>query len=96
MPQGLQVWDANGVLTLDITTRLTRLVGSITTGVVDGSYTIPFETGSPFIVVMDNSQIYTRRGPGVWLEGYIIRWAFSTSPRAPTPRVSYTIKYGYY
>lgn len=98
MPQGLQIWDENGVLTLDITSRLTRLEGSVSTGVVNGSFVIPLASGTPFIVVMDNSQIYTRRGPGVWLDvpTRTIRWAFSTSPTAPSPRVSYTIKYGYY
>ena len=31
MPQGLQVWDTNEGLTVDITTRLTRVLGSFTT-----------------------------------------------------------------
>jgi len=98
MPQGLQIWDAAGVLQLDITTRLTRIEGTIQTGTTSGSFVIPLSSGTPFIVVMDNSQIYTRRGPGVWLDvpTRTIRWVFSTSPTAPTPRVSYNIKYGYF
>lgn len=31
MPQGLQVWDENGQLEVDVTSRLTRIIGSFTT-----------------------------------------------------------------
>lgn len=94
--QGLQIWDGAGNIQLDVTTRLTRLEGSISTGVSDGSFVMPSSSGTPFIVVMDNSQVYNRRGPGVWLDGNVIRWAFSTSIWAPSPRISYTVKYGFY
>ena len=39
VPQGLQVFDANGALILDITDRLTRILGEVNTGAVAGSVT---------------------------------------------------------
>lgn len=96
MPRGLQVWDAQAKMVLDVTTRLTRVHGEISTGTSNGSFEIPLSSGTPFIVINDNSQIYSRRGPGVWLDGRIIRWEFSTSPFAGSPRASYKIIYGYY
>jgi len=81
---------------LDVTTRLTKVHGELNTGTSDGSFEIPKSLGTPFVVVDDNSQVFGRRGPGVWLEGRVIRWQFSTSIWAPSPRVSYKIKYGYF
>lgn len=51
MPQGLQAWDAGGVLTLDITDRIARVLG--TQQVSGGSGTIShaaFTTGTPFAI----------------------------------------------
>ena len=39
MPQGLQIWDANGVSVLDATTRAGLIIGNASTGVSDGSVT---------------------------------------------------------
>lgn len=96
MPQGLQIWDANGRLILDVTTRLTRVEGSVATGVANGSFQIPLSSGEPFIIVEDSSGVFSRFGPGVWLDGTVIRWEFSSSPWAPGPRASYNIKYGWF
>lgn len=44
MPQGLQAWDSNGVLTLDVTDRLTRIIGVVNVpsgSIVSGSVTVP-------------------------------------------------------
>lgn len=44
MPQGLQVRDASGILTLNITDRLTRILGRVegnTTTPTSGTITIP-------------------------------------------------------
>lgn len=44
MPQGIQAWDANGVMTLDVTDRLTRIIGVVTvpSGTLSsGSVTVP-------------------------------------------------------
>lgn len=37
MPQGLQIFDAGGNCILDITDRLTRVLGEVTTGAANGS-----------------------------------------------------------
>lgn len=94
MTAGLQVWDANGVLVLDITTRLTRLVGSLDTGTSNGSFALPDHSGDPFIMVEGEVRIFNRSGPGIWLDGRVVRWAFDDT--FAVPRASYKIRYGYY
>lgn len=54
MPQGLQCWDASGTLLVDITDRLTRILG-VTTVSAGGSGTVTddgFLTGSPFCIAI--------------------------------------------
>lgn len=46
MPQGLQVWDSAGNLTLDVTNRLTKIIGRIiTTPNGSGAVTVPSDIG---------------------------------------------------
>ncbi|KDR34712.1 hypothetical protein BG57_03785 [Caballeronia grimmiae] len=47
MPVGLQIWDAQGRLVVDLTTRLARIVGSV---VIDGN---PFQVSSPLLAQGD-------------------------------------------
>lgn len=39
MPQGLQCFNSSGTMILDVTDRLTKMLGSFTTGTVAGSLT---------------------------------------------------------
>ncbi len=49
MPQGLQCRDAGDNLILDVTDRLTRLLGIISTGTTNGTHTDPeLSTGDPW------------------------------------------------
>ncbi len=49
MPEGSQCWDASGKLILDVTDRLTRLLGVISTRTTNGSYTdSELSTGDPW------------------------------------------------
>ncbi|WP_250451215.1 hypothetical protein [Caballeronia sp. ATUFL_M2_KS44] len=47
MPVGMQIWDAQGRLVVDLTTRLARIVGS---AVIDGK---PNQVSSPFLAQGD-------------------------------------------
>lgn len=50
MPAGLQVWDENGFLVVDLTTSLTRILGSafIASGAIGSIVNDGFTTGTPF------------------------------------------------
>lgn len=51
MPQGLQIWDDSGVLKLDVTDRLTRVLGEFDTGTVNGSISdTNLSQGSPWYI----------------------------------------------
>lgn len=52
MTQGLQIFNANGVCTLDVTDNLTRILGIIRSGTSDGSlYDASLSTGTPWCAV---------------------------------------------
>lgn len=40
MPQGLQVWGEDGSLVVDVTSRLTKILGSVNTGTSSGSISL--------------------------------------------------------
>jgi hypothetical protein len=49
MPTGLQCWDANGNITVDLTSRMTRLLGYVNQGA--GSLQEPaLSQGIPFVI----------------------------------------------
>lgn len=80
MPQGLQTWDANGVLTVDVTDRLTKVLGTINTGKTTGSYTIGnfpnndiWFTCIPLINTNNTKAI----GPAVKISNGVISWDWS-------------------
>lgn len=54
MPQGLQCWDASGTLLVDITDRLTRILGAtaISAGATGSVMNDGFLTGTPFCIAI--------------------------------------------
>lgn len=51
MPAGLQAWDAAGNLTVDLTTRLSRVVGVVfAAGGSSGSVTVDASLGTPWAI----------------------------------------------
>lgn len=57
MPQGLQAWDASSVLTVDITDRLTRIIGSVRV-TAPGSMTVAeFSQGTPFVIALPERSV---------------------------------------
>ena len=101
MPQGLQCWDASGNLVLDVTDRLTRILGEVGTGTTSGSVNdANFATGTPWFFVRDNSpQTFDESGIAtnypcrIWIDGNTLNWEFSTSTAYP---ISRNILYGVY
>lgn len=54
MSQGLQCWDAYGKLTLNVTDRLTRVLGEFNTGKISGTIIDPnLAGGIPWYVAVD-------------------------------------------
>ena len=81
MPQGLQVFNASGVLTVDVTTRLTRITGGgNTTSNVAGSMNIPgVESATAFFVCLTTphypyNSVSTTSIPTFTLSGNTLNW----------------------
>ena len=97
MSQGLQIWDANGALTVDITTRLASLIGWVDTNGANGSLSVPdFGRGTPFafanITVLGGISSVT---PAVTASGTTLSWAY-VGGTAGAPRLNARIFYGTY
>lgn len=95
MPSGLQVWDENGNITLDVTDRVARFIGQIDVPVnQSGSIYVPefAQPGvTPFFVVTtdqegDSAYVYTT--------GYNLAWNYEAALSATY--VACTIYYGVY
>lgn len=68
MPQGLQIWDANGNIWLDITERLGILHTEITTQGVSGSVQLPDAYGNVFVYIAgDTPKAVYNSSTGTWL-----------------------------
>ncbi|MDR5774920.1 MULTISPECIES: hypothetical protein [unclassified Caballeronia] len=93
MAYGLRCRDASGNITVDITDRLTRVIGTFSTGGSDGSFTVNV-TGSVWFMVLDDSQ-YSRTvlAPIVTLSGNTISWTF---PSTTYGTRAVTVMYGVY
>lgn len=80
MPNGLRIRDPNtGQVIVDITDRLTKVVGVTSTGTSNGSISPPaFSQGTPFFCVLSppldfESYVY----PTLYVDGNRIRWEFT-------------------
>lgn len=82
MTAGLQVFDANGNLTLDITDRLTRVIGSFTVaaGAAAGSITVAqFSTGTPWVFPLIYSINGDNTDPAFSISGTTLSWTANTA-----------------
>ncbi|TWH49586.1 hypothetical protein [Sporomusa sp. KB1] len=100
MPAGLQCWDADGNLTLDITDRLTRVLGTIQTGTSDGSITDNnLLLGTPwyFTYYLDDNHFWRSRPLKISFSSNILSWAFiSTGGNYQNTNIDTMILYGVY
>lgn len=96
MPVGLQVWDSNGDISVDLSERLGLAIGVIDTGTSNGSISVPqFQGNTPFhysLALADNSST----SPRVSISGTTLSWVFVDIiiNGQLSPRVSSTILYG--
>lgn len=91
MPAGLQVWDANGQMIVDTSTRLGRIVGvaDITTAtgsIIDAN----FADGAPFWVALPASNTSPSFGPKFTFSGTTLSWDFE-GRTVSTHRVVYGV-----
>lgn len=82
MPQGMQIWDAQGRLVMDATSRMARITFAFETGTADGAIGVASLGlgGEPFFFVEDNSadidlaNLYAY--PNVAINGTTVSWGF--------------------
>lgn len=97
MPQGLEIWNANGDLVLDINSRIGLIISHIQTGTVDGSVTdARLGVGTPFWFCVLNSFTvgYVPVTPTISLSGNTLSWQFPGYTYGV--RSACTISYGVY
>ena len=100
MPQGLQVYDASGNLTLDVTDRITRYLGSFSIPAQfdqSGSVTVTV-TGTPWFLMAGQAIQFDAQYPLIWVDGSVIRWktAIENDPVNRSVAVGATVHYGVY
>ena len=94
MPQGLQIFNAGGDLILDVTDRLTRVLGEFETGTKDGRIIDnALTTGEPWFIAIgiDAYFTYGEMGCAITINENILSWTFS-----PGSRGNKKIIYGVY
>lgn len=102
MPQGLQVFDENGVCVLDVTERLTRCIGSINISGTHGEVRLSGVPSAGFWFACTNVQIsgYTSEAqkelmvPGITYKDGVLRWDINVLGDGKS--FSATVLYGTY
>lgn len=82
MPQGLQIWDANGNITFDSTVNTTYILGSGQTTSTNGSIDVPaLANGTPWVLITGytDNQSLTGHYPYVTVSGTKIQWTYERS-----------------
>ena len=97
--QGLQIFDGNGNVTLDVTSSLTRVIGSFHTGITDGSIVnSEITNGIPwFTIVLNGSATQGKfQSLMVTIDGSTLSWNFQKSSNLTNAPVyiEYIITYG--
>ena len=94
--QGLQIFDANGNLKLDVTDSLTRVIGDFETGLTNGSISdLELLNGTPWYIVSMNQGSNLRdvcmQSLNITINGSILSWVFFADS---STRNSYHVIYG--
>ena len=100
MASGYQVFDEQGRVVLDTTTRTGRILGSVSISGQNGSITVPTVSGTPFVVIPKWPAASTTGqfgsvniGGTVTFDGTSIKWNFGFGG---TVSESTTVYYGAY
>lgn len=93
MPAGLRVWDAEGRLIVDLTSRLGRIIGQIDVGATQsGSVTVPGGFGQVWVYPIQNDSMgYT---PTITLQADGLTFNYAPNPNFPGGARAATILYG--
>lgn len=75
MPQGLQVFDENGVCVLDVTTSLCRVIGIETLTADHGSITVS-APGTVWAAVFSKDEVLNTYPVSVTISGNVIHWQY--------------------
>lgn len=96
MPQGLQVFNANSVLMLDITDRLTRILGSMIV-TSPGSMSVPqFASGTPWCASFPLNDGYGYKELKAIISGNVLTWDYDPASNPQSPPTGAYILYGVY
>jgi hypothetical protein len=100
MPTGIQVWDEDGRLLIDMTRSYSQHQGSVTTGAANGSTTMPaLPAGKQrfyFTVPVGSSNSWQGKLPGVTVSGNTLSWQYLHSTWFGQYSQNAVIHYGYY
>lgn len=103
MPAGLQTFDANGVLILDATHRIGKIITSFDSGVANSSRIVPEiqNAGTPFCFITTDADYFSEHiaYPDITISGTTVSWAFvdyriPVTPFGQAPRRSVNISVG--
>jgi hypothetical protein len=100
MAYGFQCFNAQGQLIVDITDRLTRIIGEVYTGTSNGSINVPEFSlgGTPWVFIQqdntNNNQFQGRRQVRASVSGTTLSWTFEGLTKWPANPA--TIQYGVY
>ncbi|ROL86475.1 hypothetical protein BK640_29310 [Pseudomonas protegens] len=97
MPQGLEVYDENGLLVIAVTDRITKILGSIDSGLSSGSLNVPeLALGRPWVRAICYTNGTVNEAPAaVSLNGTVISWAFTSYNSDPPNQVRRNTKITY-
>lgn len=82
MPQGVEVYDAQGRLVFGVTDRLTRIIGQVSTGTTAGSISVPawaLGLGTPWVFVQQrnaSANLFGKRTVRADVSGTTLSWSF--------------------
>lgn len=101
MPTGIQVWDDDGRLVIDMTRSYSQHQGSVVTNSAStGSVTMPAlpsgKTRFYFTVANGSSNAWQGKLPGVTVSGNTLTWKYLHSTWFGQYSQNATIYYGYY
>lgn len=98
MPQGIQTWDAAGRLTLDISERLTVLLGTVYANGSNGSVPVGLPGGSFWALVLAENNLFADSAnvPEVTYENGSVVWRYTNWGTNTSTNRPATIMYGVY
>lgn len=98
MPAGMQVWDAFGRLVVDFTTRLPRVLGSVSINQAGSLSDGNLSQGTPFVIFQQAGVWYHISGdtalPQFIISGTTISWSYSNGVTGNHTNVPGTMFYG--